>query len=106
MPQFAILGKGAPQPAMRGFFIVRYLGIPMIEAAFITQPQVCKLLGISRSSVERLRKTDSFPKPRQLGVRLVGFRVSEIQAWMDRLPPAQEQPTWLVGKQGKRKVAE
>lgn len=78
----------------------------MIEAAFITQPQVCKLLGISRSSVERLRKTDSFPKPRQLGVRLVGFRVEEIRAWMDSLPPAQEQPTWLTGKQRKGKVAE
>lgn len=78
----------------------------MIEAAFITQPQVCKLLGISRSSVERLRKTDSFPKPRQLGVRLVGFRVSEIKDWMDRLPPAQDQPTWLTGKQRKGKVAE
>ena len=105
MPYSAILERGVPKPATCGFFVVRYLGIPMIEAEFISQPKLCKLLGISRSSVERLRKTESFPKPRQMG-GVVAFRMPEVRDWMNNLPPAQRQPTWLTGKQGKGKVAE
>lgn len=59
---------------------------PVIEQALISQPDVCKKIGQSRSGLARLRQIDpSFPKPikfsdsRQASSYYV---VAEIDAWI------------------------
>jgi len=41
------------------------------------------MLGISRSSIYAWIKGGTFPKQIKLSIRLVGWKASEIQAWID-----------------------
>lgn len=43
---------------------------------------VAALLGVSRVTLSRWRKTPGFPKPVQLGPRCVGFLRSDVEAWL------------------------
>lgn len=59
---------------------------PAIEKALISQPEVCRAIGQTRSGLEKLRKNDpSFPKPikfsdtRQAAAYYV---ISEVNAWL------------------------
>ena len=47
-------------------------------------PAILKRVGISKSMVYRLMADGSFPKPVKLGPRAVGWRVREIEIWLDR----------------------
>lgn len=44
---------------------------------------VCKLLGLSRSSIYKRLSEGSFPKPVRLGPMTVRWRVDAIEAWRD-----------------------
>lgn len=48
--------------------------------------QVCHLLGISRGSLHAKVRAGEFPKPLQLGERSIGWRQSDIRAWLDQRP--------------------
>ena len=45
-------------------------------------PQVRPLVGISRSSVNRLERAGKFPKRTALTDYSVGWRLSEVEAWV------------------------
>lgn len=47
------------------------------------QSEVCELLGISRACLWTWRRAGVFPEPLRLGPRLLGWRVSDVQDWID-----------------------
>jgi prophage regulatory protein len=47
---------------------------------------VCKMLGLSRSSIYNRLSEGNFPKPVRLGIRAVRWRVDAIEAWRDSFP--------------------
>ena len=46
---------------------------------------VCELLGVSRSTVYKLRSEKAFPEPVKLGPATVRWSVDAIEAWRDEL---------------------
>ena len=56
----------------------------MTEATILRMPALVAKTGISRSRiyVYMNREIDPFPRPLRLGVRSVGWRAAEIEAWL------------------------
>src|SRR5215475_11620853 len=50
--------------------------------AIIRRPLVRQRTGYSNSTIDRLEKTNEFPKRVQLGERAVGWYADEIDAWI------------------------
>lgn len=48
--------------------------------------EVKTLTGLSQSTIYRLIKKGRFPAHLQLGERVVGWRLNDIQEWLDNLP--------------------
>ena len=57
----------------------------MTEAMILRMPGVVAMTGISRSRIYVFmrRESDPFPRPIKLGVRCVGWRKAEVEAWLD-----------------------
>ena len=49
----------------------------------IRQQDLTGLLGVSRATIWRWRNSGEFPKPLSLGPRLIGWRASDIQVWLN-----------------------
>ena len=45
--------------------------------------QVTKLAGLSPSTIKRRVIDGSFPRPRRISVRRIGWRAREVKAWLD-----------------------
>jgi prophage regulatory protein len=48
-------------------------------------PEVIDITGLSRSTIYEMIKNDRFPRQTKLSVRAVGWKVEEIDSWMDSL---------------------
>ena len=48
----------------------------------LRQQDILSLLGISRACLWKWRMAGVFPKPMRLGPRLLGWRASDVQAWI------------------------
>lgn len=48
----------------------------------LRRPDVEEMLGVKRSTIYDWMKAGAFPKPVALGERLVGWRESDIAAWL------------------------
>lgn len=46
--------------------------------------QVCELVGLSRSSILRMERDGRFPSKINLSVHAVGWRESDVLAWIDQ----------------------
>ena len=44
--------------------------------------ELIRMLGLSRTSLWRFERDEDFPKRVQLGVRSIGWKLSEINAWI------------------------
>lgn len=53
------------------------------QTAILRRKQVEQRIGLSRSFIYKGIQEGTFPKPIPLGVRAVGWRESDIQAWLD-----------------------
>ena len=42
-----------------------------------------EMLGIPKTSLRRLVDAGSFPQPVRLGPRLIGWRASEVEEWLE-----------------------
>lgn len=51
-------------------------------------PEVIETTTISRSTLFRMVEKGTFPAPRQIGKRRVGWLSNEVQAWLSNRPPA------------------
>jgi prophage regulatory protein len=53
----------------------------------IKLPTVVELTTLSKSTIYKMVKDGKFPKPVQLGERATGWRVSDVDAWLNNLAP-------------------
>lgn len=53
-----------------------------IKMGVIRLPAVIQLVGLSRSSIYLLIQQNAFPKQVQLSFRAVGWRCSDVEAWL------------------------
>ena len=58
----------------------------MTPSDLLTMKQVCQLVGLSHSTIHRLRNEDDFPSPIKLGQAAVRFRRNEVEAWLADRP--------------------
>lgn len=54
----------------------------------IRLPGVLEVTGISRPQVYRLMRLGEFPRPISIGARAVGWRVADVEAWLESRPIA------------------
>lgn len=54
----------------------------------IRRAQLPGILGISKSTIDRLRARGDFPAPRLLGEQALGFLRTDIDAWLASRPRA------------------
>lgn len=50
--------------------------------------QLCKLLGISPATLDRMRARGEFPAPILLSEQSIGWTMASVQAWLDSRPVA------------------
>ena len=50
--------------------------------------QLEKQLGLTRSSIYKMREDGEFPRPIKLGRRAVGWRADEVANWLDKMQEA------------------
>lgn len=55
----------------------------MNEISLWRLPKVMAVTGLSKPTIYRKVKNSSFPKPRKLSERAVGWRSDEIRAWTE-----------------------
>lgn len=76
----------------------------MMTDRILRRPEVEAVTGLARSTIYHRLRYGNFPVPVSLGVRCVGWRLSEIEAWLASLPPRGEEQTAfsppMVGKPG------
>ena len=59
-----------------------------VKRIFVDLPEAASLLALSTATLQRLVRTNEFPKPRQLSGRRVGWLVRELEAWAEERPIA------------------
>jgi prophage regulatory protein len=55
----------------------------MAENVILRRPQVEQTTGLSRSTLYAMMAEGAFPRPVKLGKRAVGWRASDISAWLE-----------------------
>lgn len=58
------------------------------QPIIVRRTQVPAIVGLSKSTIDRLRKAGDFPAPILLGQQALGFLRSEIEAWLATRPRA------------------
>ena len=48
-------------------------------------PEVVDRTGLSRSTIYEMIKSDRFPKQTRIGVRAVGWKIEDIEGWINNL---------------------
>ncbi|PIS10375.1 MAG: hypothetical protein COT73_09675 [Bdellovibrio sp. CG10_big_fil_rev_8_21_14_0_10_47_8] len=56
-------------------------------ARIIREQELQKITGLSRSTLWRLEKAGNFPKRLKLGGYSIGWRETDVTAWIDNLCP-------------------
>lgn len=56
----------------------------------LTMKQVCEFVGLSHTTIHRLRNENDFPSPIKLGQAAVRFRRDEVEAWLANRPRVDE----------------
>lgn len=54
-----------------------------MPSRILRRKEVEAMIGLSRSTIYKLISQEIFPKPVQLGTRAVGWRLSDIEAWLN-----------------------
>lgn len=58
---------------------------PLTRERILRLPEVVELCGIKRSTIRRLEMAGRFPRRCHLGLRSVGWKESEVRAWIANL---------------------
>ena len=62
------------------------------DITFLSERQVCAMLGVSRVGLYLWRRKGTFPEPTKLGVSKNGWSLAALRAWRDGLRPAKVSP--------------
>ena len=60
--------------------------MPTPEVKILRLPEVAQLTGLSKPTIHRRYREGSFPRPVKLGANAIGWRLNEIEAWIESLP--------------------
>ena len=52
------------------------------ELVVVTVAEACKMLGLSRTTLSRMRRDNIGPKPVKLSARRIGYRLDDIMAYL------------------------
>ena len=63
----------------------------------LTETELCRMLGISNKTFERMRYRGDIPPKTQLSDRRVGYRVCDVEEWLDRRRQSNETPPLDAG---------
>jgi prophage regulatory protein len=87
--QFESAGRRADIPAKLGLRLmpVAELESGLMAHRFVRLPEVCKLLGLSKTTIYMEKSVGRFPAPVKIG-NSVRWRIGDILAWQDALPIA------------------
>ena len=58
----------------------------MAQVQILRLPEVAQLTGLSKPTIHRRYRAGTFPQPVKLGANAIGWRLDEIEAWIDSLP--------------------
>jgi prophage regulatory protein len=61
---------------------------PAEPERLLRRPAVQDLTGLGRARIYQMMKAGEFPRPVRLSTRAVGWRMSDLQAWIASLSPA------------------
>ena len=61
---------------------------PEPPSVIIRRTQLPAVIGVSQSTLDRLRLSGDFPKPRLVGLQALGWLRSEIETWLLARPRA------------------
>ena len=64
----------------------------MPQIAIYRLPAVCEVTGLSKATIYRLLARGEFPARVKLSPRCVGWRVAEIDAWLEDRAGVRERP--------------
>ena len=56
------------------------------ETRIIRLPEVVRLTGLSKPTIHRRYRAGTFPPPLKLGPNAIGWRLADLQHWIDSLP--------------------
>ena len=59
---------------------------------YLDLPSVAEALSLSMATVKKLVAAGDLPKPRQLTAKRVGWRVTDIEAWVESRPESTALP--------------
>lgn len=62
------------------------------DVRLMRREEVLQVCGISKSTMYNSIRQGQFPGPVRIGARAVGWRKSEVVAWLAARPPASEAP--------------
>jgi prophage regulatory protein len=57
----------------------------MIDERILRKPQVMELTGLGKTTLYLLVKSGKFPKPVRIGKRAIGWKYTDVKAWLERL---------------------
>ena len=78
-----ILGTTAPRNSLH-YKIIPASKEYKMQAKILRRKDVEKMVGLSRSTIYKLMNQGSFPKAIRLGPRAVGWRISDIENWINQ----------------------
>ncbi len=62
---------------------------------FLRLKEVCSLTGLSRSTIYKMSKAETFPSSVKLGASATAWLHSEVQAWIDARVAVPERKPWM-----------
>jgi predicted DNA-binding transcriptional regulator AlpA len=57
---------------------------PKAQTRVLRTPAAAECVGLSRSTLEKFRLTGEGPKFVRIGVRAVGYRIEDLDAWLSK----------------------
>ena len=55
---------------------------PKVADRILRLPAVCETVGLSKPTIHRMYRAKQFPQPVRLGAYSIGWRESQVQAWI------------------------
>lgn len=71
--------------------------IVSIKPAYLGREQACAYVSLSGSTMEQMIRAGTFPQPRQLSPKRVGWKVSELDEWCENRPVSDLAPPANTG---------
>lgn len=65
---------------------------------YVDLTETAELIALSTATLQRLVRTNAFPKPRQVSAKRVAWLLREVEAWAEARPVANQLPPQNTGR--------